>query len=208
MTKLCQNRGETLQRVKQYIVDHPYEHLSMQGIADACGITVWQLRYNFSNVEQLFRATANDLIGRVLEEAVAPAASSDQMFDAIHAHTSFLADLFEGEAYRSLVFLVVRNGRHHRWLEQAYERRVVAKLSADFEAAVAFAGERRDLPILLKDGAARKLYGQLETELVLRPMLPAGRTRDGTDRETLLRSAAQQAFEATYVFDWKVPTAA
>ncbi|MGQ0661883.1 TetR/AcrR family transcriptional regulator [Sphingosinicella sp.] len=208
VTKLCQHRGDILNKVIQYIVDHPYEHLSVQRIADACGLTIWQLRYNFGNVDHLFRATANALIGRVVERTAGPASSSDQMLDVIHAYATFLAHLFESEPYRNLIFLLVRNGRHHRWLEQAYERRVVAKICAEFEALVVRVGERRGLPILLKDGAAKRLYGQLETEFVLRPMLPAGRARDPMDRNTVISSAARQAFEATYVFDWKVPTAA
>jgi hypothetical protein len=70
------------------------------------------------------------------------------------------------------------------------------------------AGERQGMPILLNAGAARRFYKKLETELVLTTLLPAAGKGPPADRDAIVKSAAREAFQATYVFDWQVPTAA
>ena len=208
MPKLCQNQDDLLRRATPVLINHPFEHLSLQGIADACGVSLWALRYNFDNAERLFRAVATHLIDQVAAAAGYEAELGASVRTAIAGHAAFLADLFDSEAYRGLAFLVVRNGRHHRWLEEAYEKRVVARICADFEAMVQQAGLNGGSPILVRAGVARRYFKRLETELVLSRLLPALVDGSEADREGAIKAAAAQAFEGTYLFDWQASTAA
>jgi len=208
MAKLCQNQDDLLRRATSLLVNHPFEHLSLQSVADACGASLWALRYNFDNVERLFRAVATHLIDEVVAAATFQPDPDASIHAAIAGHAAFLAALFDGEAYRGLAFLVVRNGRHHRWLEEAYEKRVVARICADFEAMVQRAGLNGGAPILVRTGVARRYFKRLETELVLARLLPALADGLEADREAVVKAAAMQAFEGTYLFEWRTPTAA
>lgn len=208
MTRICRNQDSLLRLALPTLVDHPYEQLSLQGVADACGASLWAFRYNFANVERLFRAVASHLIDEVVRRSVWTPPTGRPVLETLGAHAAFLADLFESEAYRNLLYFVLRNGRHHPWLEQAYDQRIVGRICGDIEKLVLESGGRHGVTILLNEGAARRLYKRLETELVLSTMLPAHGNGPPVDREELIRSAARAAFEATYVFDWKVPTAA
>lgn len=208
MPKLCQNQDDLLRRATPVLINHPFEHLSLQGIADACGVSLWALRYNFDNAERLFRAVATHLIDQVAAAATYEAEPNASVRTAIAGHAAFLADLFDSEAYRGLAFLVVRNGRHHQWLEEAYEKRVVARICEDFEAMVQQAGLNGGSPILVRAGIARRYFKRLETELVLSRLLPALVDGSEADREGAIKAAAAQAFEGTYLFDWQASTAA
>lgn len=208
MPKLCQNQDDLLRRATPVLVNHPFEHLSLQSVADACGASLWAFRYNFDNVDRLFRAVAAGLIDEIAAAASYQVQPDASVRAAIAGHAAFLADLFDSEAYRGLAYIVVRNGRHHRWLEDAYERRVVARICADFEAMVQQAGLNGGAPILVRAGVARRYFKRLETELVLARLLPALADGLEADREAVIKAAAMQAFEGTYLFDWRAPTAA
>lgn len=208
MPKLCQNQNDLLRRATPVLVNHPFEHLSLQSVADACGASLWAFRYNFDNVERLFRAVATRLIDEVVAVADFRAEDGASVRNAIAAHAAFLATLFESEAYRRLAFLVVRNGRHHRWLEEAYEARVVGRVCAGFEAMVRNVSLRGGAPILVRAGVARRYFKRLETELVLSRLLPALVDGSDAEREAVVKTAAAQAFEGTYLFEWRAPAAA
>lgn len=197
---------ELLEQVTPIFVDHPYEHLSLQGVADARGLSLWALRYHFGNVERLFRAVATRLIDHISRRPAYRPEPGARVMDVVAGYAAFLADLFEDETYRNLLYLVLRNGRGHAWLERAYERTVVARFEASLETLVLDAGRAHGAPVLLADGSARRLYKRLETELALSALLPSGASL--VERSEAIRAAACQAFAASYVFDWQVPAAA
>lgn len=202
------NHDSLLRLAIPTLVDHPYEQLSLQGVAHSCGVTLWAFRYHFANVERLFRAVASHLIEEVIRRSIYPVGEGRPVLETLLDHADFLADLFESEAYRNLLYFVLRNGRHHPWLEKAYDQRIVSRICADLEALVLASGERQGIPILLNAGAARRFYKKLETELVLSTLLPAAGNGPPAERGEITKAAAREAFQATYVFDWQVPTAA
>ena len=208
MTRQSRNQDSLLRLAIPTLVDHPYEHLSLQGVADACGASLWAFRYNFANVERLFRAVAGHLIDEVIRRSKYRAPAGKPVLETIADHAAFLADLFEGEAYRNLLYFVLRNGRHHPWLEKAYDQRIVSRICADIERLVLDSGGRHGVTILMNAGAARRFYKKLETELVLTTLLPAAGNGPPVERDEIIKAAAREAFQATYVFDWQVPTAA
>jgi AcrR family transcriptional regulator len=208
MGKSDRTRRALLELAIPAFVDLPFERLSLQGVADACGVSLWAFRYHFNNVERLFRAVANHLIDEVATRSAYAPEPGQPVIEAIGAYASFVASLLESEAYRSLLYFVLRNGRHHPWLEKAYEQRIVAKVCGDLETVIAKSGENHGVVVALTAGTARRFYKRLETELVLQSLLPACAEASPPDRDDVVRAASREAFAATYVFDWKVPTAA
>ena len=208
MATRVHNQDQMLGLAIPTFVNLPYEQLSLQGVADSCGVSLWSLRYHFHNVERLFRAVASRLIDEVVARSAFEPEPGKPVLEAIGAHASFVADLVCSDAYRNLVWFVLRNGRHHPWLENAYDRRIVARICADLESIVLRSGESHGVTILLAAGAARRFHKRIETELVLASLLPAPADAPPPDRDEVAKAAAHEAFAATYVFDWKVPTAA
>jgi AcrR family transcriptional regulator len=203
-----QNRHRMLEEVAGLVVDRPFEQLSLNGIADACGISLWALRYNFDNVDRLYRAVAHHLIEKVVDQASCAAAVSPVVVDTIADYARFVADLVRRPDYRDLLYLVVRNGRHHEWLRSAYEQRIVGRICADLEQRIRQSGERHGLNIVLRDHAAQRFHRRIETELVLSSLLPSPVDREPVDLDKLLKEIVRETFEATYVFEWGAATAA
>jgi AcrR family transcriptional regulator len=207
MTKR-QGQEELLRQAVPIFVNLPYEHLSLQGVADACGTSLWALRYHFANVERLFRAVAHRLIDDVEARTDYSPEPGLPVLQSITAYADFLAGLMQSDCYRNLLYFVLRNGRHHPWLETAYQQRLVAKACTGLERIVLQAGESLGANVVLQAGAARRFYKRLETELALSSLLPASADAPPTDRAELAKAAAREAFAATYVFDWQASTAA
>lgn len=180
----------------------------MQSIAERCGVSLWTLRYNFDNPDRLFRAVASHLLRRVTDQLDYLDPGCETTMAAIEDYVAFLGRLLKGQDFRNLIYFVLRNGRHHPWLERAYETRLVRKICVDFEEVVHRCGERLEMPLSLRSGGALRLYKALETELVLGTLLPTGEgSPEASDHQAVSR-VAKAAFEATYVFDWQAATAA
>lgn len=208
MAKACRNRDLLVERAAALFARRPAEQLGFSAIADACGVSIWALRYNFGDTETLFRAVADLLLDRIDRAASERPAITQQTIDALNAHAAFLVRLFECAAYRDLLLIVLRAGRERSWLREAYGERVLAKLASGVEAAVAKAGGGRDGLILMREGAAHRFVKRLETAFALAPLLPAGAAPAGNERDQLLREATREAFDATYLIDLSVPAAA
>ena len=203
-----QHRQRMLEAVAPHMIDHPFEQLSLNAIAERSGVSLWALRYNFDNVERLFRAVAQALIDAVIEAAIYRAPAAPVVVDAIHDYARFVADLVRRDSYQGLLYLVVRNGRHHDWLREAYEQRVVGGICGTLGAVIRRSGERHGITVLVRDQAARRFHRRIEAELVLPGLLPSPVDREPVDVDKLLKEIARETFEATYVFEWSSATAA
>jgi AcrR family transcriptional regulator len=207
MGRRFENRQKVLETVAGHLVDHPFEHLSLQGVADACGISLWALRYNFDNVDRLFRAVATHLMEAVLRQADYVPPRLPAVIDAIVHYAEFVANLVRSPEYRNLLYFVIRNGRHHQWLEAAYDKRIAARLCDMLETAILDAGLRHGVGILLREGAARQFHKRIETEFALSTLLPSPTGQLG-EPDKILKEIIRTAFESTYAFEWQAATAA
>lgn len=195
-----EHKARLLDAVAEHLVDHPFERMSLMNVAEACGVSMWALRYNFKNIERLFRVTAGHLIKSVLQQAEYQPPQTASVLDAIHRYALFLAGLVQTREYRNLLYLVIRNGRHHRWLEEEYEQRIVSGLCRDLEAVVDAARQQGSNVAIRKD-APRRFHKRIETELALSALLPPLREGVPPDLDKLMREISREAFEATYAMD-------
>ena len=208
MAKTRRNRELLIERATALFASRPAEQMGFNAIAEACDVSMWALRYNFGDTETLFKAIADHLVDRIEEAAREHPVAAEQTIDALGVHAAFLAGLFQNDAYRDLLILVLRAGRERPWLREAYEERILGTLARDVEAAVAESGRGRDVTILMREDSARRFVKRLETAFALAPLLPAGEAPAADERERLLGEATREAFAATYVFEWAVPAAA
>ena len=211
MRKSALRRQDIIERVAFCVVHHHgIKGLTMQGIAEATGVSLWALRYGFDNVDRLFRAVVADYVRRIQDRLRYDRPARGAVIDSIHDYAAFLAEAMRSEEYRDFLYLVVRNGNDHNWLQEAYERQIVGNMVRDIDRLVLAAGQSHGTTILLKEGAASRFVKRIETELVLPSLLPPFRPASSADGEVsdLVRAMARELFEASYVFEWEPASAA
>ena len=211
MGKRNLRRQDLLERVSACVIHHHgLKGLTLQGVAEATGLSLWALRYGFENVECLFKAVVEASVERIRQLLRYDRPARGAVIDSLRDYAGFIAEAMKSEDYRNFLFLVVRNGGDQAWLQEAYERRVIGAIVREIEALVLKSGEFHGTTILLKEGAARRFVKKIEAELVLPSLLPPFRPALLTEEalEGLLRGVAREAFEATYAFAWEPASAA
>jgi len=208
MPRTRNSREAIVKSATRLYADHPTGHFTMQALARSCNVTLWALRYNFSSADELFREAAGGLVAELAARCAHRGDPVDQVHLALTREAEATAGMLESPAYRDLLLMMLRNGREHAWLEQAYEQEIVRRVCARIETAVIDSSRLGGSAVVLGEGAARRLFKRLETAFALAALLPAGAEPFAPDREHLLREAVREAFDATYLFDWSVPAAA
>jgi AcrR family transcriptional regulator len=215
MVQVMENRSarrqDLLDRVSACVVHHHgIKGLTLQGVAEATGVSLWALRYGFDNVDRLFRAVVMSYVERILASLRYDRPAAAAVIDTIQDYARFLAEAMQSPAYRDFLYLVVRNGGDHDWLQAAYEGRVIRAIEREIEQLVLASGQSHGTTILLRAGAANRFVKRIESELVLPGLLPPFRTTLISDAGVaeLVRSIGRELFEASYVFAWEPATAA
>ena len=211
MGKRALRRQDLIEQVAGCVVNHHgIKGLTLQGVAEATGISLWALRYGFDNVDRLFRAVVADHVQRIQARLRYDRPARGAVIDAIHDYAGFVVEAMRSDDYRNFLYLVVRNGGDHAWLREAYERQVVGMMTRDIERLVLAAGQSHGTTILLRENAANRFVTRLESELVLPSFLPPFRAALSEDASVsdLIKAIGRELFEATYVFAWESASAA
>lgn len=180
----------------------------MQELAKRSGVSLWALRYAFESGDALFREVMRDTVRSVAGKCRYPRRAMDSVRETIHDFAKFTAALASTGEYRDLLYLILRYGRCHQWLHEAYEHHVVKKLQEELELAVLRASQRAGHTVLFRDGAVRRFLRAIETEFGLAPLLHANGERSVEGFDRILREATAEAFGATYLFEWEPASAA
>lgn len=198
---------DVLAKIGDLIVDRPIEQLSLQAVADLSGVSLWVLRGRFGNIDRVLRAVADAQLHEVARALDYQPGRSGAVIEAISHYAEFVAATLKGDDYRRLLYLVLRNGRHHPWLEAAYEQRVIAKIRRDLENAILAAGHRSGATIVLRKGAAALFHKRIETAVALSALLPPYLEKSPGEVSALLAEIAADTFRATYAFEWQAADA-
>lgn len=204
----ARRKQSLLSVVRKTFVEQPVEKLCMQEVATRSGVSLWALRYSFESGDALFREVMRDLVRTVAAKCRYPVLTQDSVIETIRSFAEFAADLVSTAEYRDLLYFIVRYGRYHRWLEEAYKQDVVKKLHEELELAVMRTGQRAGNPVLFRKGAVLKFHRTIETAFGLAPLLHADCERLTEGSERVLKEATDEAFGATYLFQWEPATAA
>jgi AcrR family transcriptional regulator len=207
MNSRVARRQDLIQRIASQVVHHRcLKGLTLQGVSEATGVSVWALRYNFDDAPRLFRCVVAYYLGRIGERIEYHAPPANSVIGAIQAYANFIAELMGDPEYRDFLYLVLRNN-DLPWLRKAYQEKIARRIAQGLEKIVAEAGETHGLYIALQPGAASRFFKQIEAELVLQTYLPLVELPEAK-LETRLQCIAREAFEATYTLEWERASAA
>jgi AcrR family transcriptional regulator len=208
MTRRSLRREDLLERVSACVIHHHgIRGLTLQGVAEATGVSLWALRYSFDNVDRLFRAVVASSVDNILKQLRYDRPARSGVIDTIQDYAESLAAAMQSDEYRDFLYLVIRHGGDENWLRDAYETRIVGAVTRDLERLVLASGQSHGTTILLREGAAVRFAKRIETELVLPTFLPPFRPIAAAQND-LLKSIVRELFEATYAFDWEPASAA
>lgn len=176
-------------------LERPREQVTLAAIAEAADMTYWQVFRAFGNSECVYRAAVAGLVGELARDAAAPPPRARSAAEAVRSYAKRAAALIGSERYRQFLYLLIRDGCAHPWLEEAYRERLLKPLRGGLRAALADAGGGRDATILLRDDAGQRFVGTLEAALAVPKLIPGF---GGGEGEGAVAKAAAEALAAGY----------
>jgi AcrR family transcriptional regulator len=201
-------RRDLLTAVAPQLLRTPFENLSLQGVANHCGVSFWALRYSFDNIQGLFNALAYHLFERAGEAIRFKAVPPASVLASIEDYARFLSAAVARPDFQDLLQFLLRNGTHHCWLAEEYERRVVNRIVAQLEASVLASGKRFGATVLLRSDAAHRFHKRIEAEFALGLVLPPSVAPSAERAEKVLRDIVAEAYAATYQLELSDASAA
>lgn len=193
-------REDIATRVLPLYLARPWSGVSIDEIAEALGVSYWQVYYAFDGQEDIYRACANYLIGAVSQRIAAAPGALSTVNGTIQNYVRHCADIVGSDAYRHLLFLQLRDGHSDPWVRTAYENSIAAPLRKGLEDAVAQAGRRHDLKIVILHGIPERCLTRLEAALALPKLLQHSDFVDQMYEKTV-SSVAKEVFASTCTFD-------
>jgi hypothetical protein len=207
MSSRIVRRQDLLQRVASCVVHHRcLKGLTLQGVAEDTGVSLWALRYSFENAPRLFRCVVAYYVRQIGERIAYDAAPKGSVLASIQAYADFLSLAMKEAEYRDFLYLVIRNS-DLPWLRRAYQEKIADKIGRELETVVVAAGEKLGMPIALRPGAARRFATRIEAEVVLPTFLPSLELAEG-ELDKRIQQICRETFEATYTFAWEQASAA
>lgn len=201
-------RAGILKDAAKILVEYPSDDLNMQAMVRLTGASLWALRYHFGTFAALFRAAAIHVIEDA--EAALPSfrAPQETVVEGLQSFAGALRETMSAEPYRNMLYLVIRHGKSHHWLREAYERRIVAKVSSDLSDLVLGISERHGAPVLFREGVTHRFHRRIETEFALRSLLSPLEAASSEEAEAVLSRIVRETFLGSYCFDWQGSNAA
>ena len=197
------HRRLLLETLLPKVIDHPLERLTLVSLAELSGISLWVLRGAFGNAHGLLSAITSQAIDAALAQLSYRPREQDGVLQAVTRYARFLAERMNSPSYRNMLLLIIRNGPSVEWLAEAYEERIAARICADLEESVFRAGQQYGAPVLMRDGAARRLFKKLEAALALPALLPHALIPTAEETAQVIEDIVNEAFAETYVFEWE-----
>ncbi|RED16761.1 TetR/AcrR family transcriptional regulator [Parasphingopyxis lamellibrachiae] len=193
-------REDIATRVLPLYIARPWSAVSIDDIAEALGISYWQVYYAFDGQEDIYRACVNHLIDAVSQRIAEAPTALPSVNRTIQNYVRHCADLIGSDAYRHLLFLQLRDGHTDPWVGAACENRIAKPLRKGLEDAVAHAGRHHDLKIVILHGIPERYLTRLEAALALPKLLQHSDFVDQMYEKTV-SSVAKEVFASTCTFD-------
>jgi AcrR family transcriptional regulator len=121
-------RDTILSSTRWLLRDRPLDAVGMEDVAQAAGLSRRTIYNQFDDLETLFRACYEQLIGELSRSVCAEIPEADDPQAALGLFGGAVARLFSDERYADLVRQIVRVGDAHAWLDEACRRQIKAPL--------------------------------------------------------------------------------
>ena len=177
---------------------HPKHEVPVETIAEQAGMTFWQAYRCFSNQENMYRAAISRLVTQIESDFDGAPRDANNVLEAIRRYVRFAALWVRRDSYVRYIQIAMRDRQIEPFLEEAYERRILARFKGGLKSIIRAAGARHGLVILLPETTADTLLKSLETELVLPRLLPRFTEPEAEAVEKIIGRLAAQVMSATY----------
>lgn len=121
-------REAILASVRRLLRDRPLDALSMEGVAQAAGVSRRTVYNKFDNLDELFRSCCEQLVARLAADVPAQIPDNDNPETGLLQFGADAARLFADDRYTDLMRELMRAGSLHKWLEDACWRHIRAPM--------------------------------------------------------------------------------
>ncbi|HEX4736107.1 MAG TPA: TetR/AcrR family transcriptional regulator C-terminal domain-containing protein [Allosphingosinicella sp.] len=156
-------------------------------------ITHW-----FGDMETLYRLAVADRIA-ALAARLGWSPEPDQPVGCVIAkHARICADLFAGEDYRRLLYLVVRDGASFPWLAKKHESAILEAMRDSLARVVGRARAPSGMRLEIRASATRAFVARLQGELALPMLLPGQKPPTHMKVRQAIEQVTAEAVGAVY----------
>ncbi|MGF1549681.1 MAG: TetR/AcrR family transcriptional regulator [Sphingomonadaceae bacterium] len=185
----------------------PPEEVTVAMVADRAGLSYWQVFRYYSNPAQLFRAAVNQLMNGISDRIALPEGRPGGVHEAILLFTRRAQEIIAGEAYKQMLYMIIRESPYREWVREKYESCIAAKLKSCLAQCIETAGRGHGALVNLPEQARQKFVRELEFAFALPKLLPGSEPLAAEDVEKLLGKIAGETFAATYTLAFETEAA-
>lgn len=182
--------------------------VSLQGIADALGVSFWTVYRQYPTRELLYRDAVEPMFAELAAAATRLPRETGSVNAAVAACVRHVAGMMQTPRYRDVMILILRDGTLQPWLHPTYRDTIVAPLVRGLESAVRHAGDRHALVIGIRPGVADRALRLLEGAIVMPRLLPGSLPLLEEDLAAARSAATNLLMAGTYAVEFGTPAAA
>ena len=172
--------------------------VTVRQIVKAGGVPTNSLYYWYGEIDTLYRLAVTDHIAALRDELDWSLDPQLPVRAALLDYARACAAVFGSEAYRRLLFLVVRDGAALPWLVKKHQSELLDFVQATLARLVAKAGRANGAQLEIRASAARAFVKRLQAELALPMLMPGHKQPTRQELRLLTESLANEAFGACY----------
>lgn len=196
-----QRRAEIAEGAVGLFVSAPRDSVTVEQVAEAVGMTFWQVYRTAGPVEQIYRAAVLALLERIERQIEAITPTRRSVRAGVEEFVRAVARIVGGEDYARLMYLVIRDGRSDGWVTGIYEDRIAGRVREGLERTVREAGASYGAVMLLQPDASARLLPALEAAFALCELLPSFRRLDSASEERTVLRIVQDITSTIYAVE-------
>jgi hypothetical protein len=201
--ELQRRKAVVLAACVDQVLARPIAEITIKSVVEASGLPGWaayRAAHRIArNREHLIRRAVDHLADQLCQGMSEGPGVRDSVLATMEAWVARMAEVMQQPRFAAFFAVVVCQGAHYPWLAETYERRIAAAFCSRIEAAVQQAGRAAGVAVFFRDGAPRRILRQLESALVLPPLLPGG-AASAPPGPGLVAAIAREAFQSSHAW--------
>lgn len=195
-------RAEIATAALHLCLSRPREEVTVAAVAEAAGLTFWQVYRTTGAVDRLYRIAVLQLVDQIAGALKRPRRSHDAVHAAIAAYTEHVAEVVEGEAFGNLLYLLIRDGCGEPWLSEVYEDRVARPIRTGLREVIQDAAAKRGAAVGLREDAEAHFLQSLQAALAFPRLLPGVAAASRASRNRVVAALTRETVSASYSLDF------
>jgi AcrR family transcriptional regulator len=171
--------------------------VTLRDIIHAGGLSTNSIYNWYGSTEELYERAVSDEIA-ALALLIRPPLDFLTVEEAIGSYAETCAGLFRSERYRSLLFLVVRDGATRAWLPRKHQREIIERMEYCLGEVVVAAGKKVGRSLEVRSSICQRFVKRLQSELSLPMLVPLQKEPTNRAVRLLAEAAAAEAAASVY----------